>query len=64
MLSTVTFSEHEGGTTLTVRWLPLSPTEAERQTFDAGHGSMQQGWTGTLDQLAAYLASAVRGKTP
>ena len=28
------------------------------KTFDAGHDSMRQGWTGTLDQLEAYLAKA------
>jgi hypothetical protein len=29
----------------------------ERKTFKEGHGSMQQGFKGTLDQLGAYLAS-------
>ena len=58
MLSTFTFAEHKGRTTLTIQWIPLNPTEAERKTFEAGHDSMQQGWTGTLDQLAAYLAKA------
>lgn len=58
MLSTLTLAEHEGRTTLTIHWVPLNPTEAERKTFEAGHDSMQQGWTGTLDQLAAYLVRA------
>ena len=58
MLSTVTFAEHEGRTTLTVQWVPLNATESERKTFDTSHDSMQQGWTGTLDQLAAYLSKA------
>ena len=40
----------------TVRWSPHNATEEERKTFDAGHDSMQQGWSGTLDQLADYLA--------
>ena len=57
LLTTVTFEEHEGKTTLTVRWgLLPSATEPERKTFGEGHSSMQQGWTGTLDQLAGYLA--------
>ena len=55
MVSTLTLSEHEGTTTLTMQWIPLSPTESERKTFEAGRQSMQQGWTGTLDQLAEYL---------
>lgn len=56
VLSTVTFAEQAGGTMLTVRWAPHAATLEERQTFDAGHESMGQGWTGTLDQLDAYLA--------
>lgn len=57
-LSTVTFAEHAGigrGTTVVIRWIPLHATELERKTFDDGHGSMQQGWTGTLDRLQEYL---------
>jgi len=58
MLSTFTFAEEGGGTRVTIRWVPLNPTEAERKTFEAGQASMRQGWTGTLDQLAGYLAKA------
>jgi uncharacterized protein YndB with AHSA1/START domain len=55
-LSTVTFALHAGGTKVTVQWQPHQATEEERATFEAGLGSMQQGWTGTLDQFASYLA--------
>ena len=58
MLSTTTFAEHEGRTTITVRWAPLNATEAERKTFDTSHEDMRMGWTGTFDQLAEYLAKA------
>ena len=58
MLSTFTFTEDDGKTTFTIQWVPHSATEPERETFEAGHDSMQKGWTGTLDQLAAYLAKA------
>ena len=59
MLSTFTFEELLGGKTkFTIRWSSLNATEQERKTFDAGHDSMRQGWGGTLDQLAAYLAKA------
>jgi uncharacterized protein YndB with AHSA1/START domain len=58
MLSTFTFAEEGRGTRLTIKWVPLNPTAAERKTFEAGHGSMRQGWTGTLDGLAQYLANA------
>ena len=59
MLSTFTFEEAPGGKTkLTIRWSPHNATDEERKTFDAGHASMTQGWGGTMEQLAAYLAGA------
>lgn len=57
-LSTVTFVEQDGRTIVTVTWVPANATEAERRAFEAGHDSMRQGWTGTLDQLTEYLATA------
>lgn len=56
MLSTVTFEEQGGKTKVNVRWIAHEATELERKTFEDGMESMQQGWTGTLDQFAAYLA--------
>lgn len=56
MLSTVTFEEQGGKTKVTVRWIAHEATELERKTFEDGMESMQQGWTGTMDQFAAYLA--------
>src|SRR5262249_8076900 len=58
MLSTSTFADEAGKTALTIRWAPINATEEERRTFDAGHEGMTQGFTGTFDQLAAYLAKA------
>jgi len=59
LLSTITFDEQPGGTLLTIRWALLpSATAEERQTFNIAHAGMQGGWTGTLDQLAEYLAKA------
>ena len=55
LLSTVTFTEKDGKTTVTVRWLPYEATQKERETFEKGNDSMQAGWTGTFDQLEAYL---------
>jgi uncharacterized protein YndB with AHSA1/START domain len=57
MLSTTTFAERGGKTEITIRWTPLNPTPEEQKTFDAGHESMTQGFTGTLDQLADFLTS-------
>jgi len=56
MLNTVTLTEHGDKTTLTLRSSAYAATEEERATFKAGHSSMQGGFTGTFDQLAAYLA--------
>jgi len=58
MLTTVTFAEQDGKTLLTVRWVPLNPTVEERHTFDSAHEGMRQGWSGTFEQLAEYLANA------
>jgi uncharacterized protein YndB with AHSA1/START domain len=59
MLSTFTFEDAgDGKTKFTVRWAPLNPTPEERATFDAGHASMTGGWSGTMEQLEAYLAKA------
>jgi len=55
LLTTVTFEENAGKTTVTVHWRPMSPTEIERQTFDSNHDSMRMGWGGTFDQLQEYL---------
>jgi uncharacterized protein YndB with AHSA1/START domain len=58
LLSIMTLSENEGKTTLTLRWAPIAPSDIERETFNGGHDSMRQGWTGTLDQLTEFLARA------
>ena len=57
MLSTFTFEDAPGGKTkFTVRWTTHNATDAEQKTFDAGHDSMHMGWSGTMEQLEAYLA--------
>ena len=58
MLATVTFAGQDGRTRLTVQWLPMHPADEERQTFDSAHEGMKQGWGGTFEQLAEYLAKA------
>ncbi|HKB82136.1 MAG TPA: SRPBCC domain-containing protein [Burkholderiales bacterium] len=59
MLSTVTFQETAGRTTVTVQWEAYEATDLERKTFQDGMASMQQGWTGTFEQFRDYLAKAV-----
>ncbi len=59
MLTTVTFEvQPDGKTKVTLRWSPINATAEEQKTFDAAHGGMTQGWTGTFDRLDACLAKA------
>lgn len=56
--TTVTFVEHAGksrGTLVTIEARPSSGTKVQRDFFTAFHGSMRQGWTGTMQQLSEFL---------
>jgi len=55
VLSTLLFSEHEGITMLTMKAIPINANDEEVKTFIEGFAGMQQGWTGTLNQLEQYL---------
>jgi len=57
VLNTVTFGEHDGVTTVTLHALPFGALDAELQYFDALRPSLEQGYGGTFDQLAAYLGA-------
>lgn len=57
MLSELTFTEAGGKTTLAVRWTPFEATAEEIAAFSAGTIGMNQGWTGTFERLAGYLAT-------
>ncbi|MDO8981171.1 MAG: SRPBCC domain-containing protein [Afipia sp.] len=57
MLGTATFIDQGGKTLLVNHVVALNATDEERATFEGGFGSMKQGYGGTWDQLAAYLAS-------
>jgi uncharacterized protein YndB with AHSA1/START domain len=56
VLNTMTLTEKDGKTTLTLRGGPINATEEERRTFATSFDSMNKGFGGTFDQLAAYLA--------
>ena len=59
MMSVFTFEDQsDGKTKFTVRWSPHEATAEEQAAFDAGHASMTGGWSGTLEQLEAYLKTA------
>jgi uncharacterized protein YndB with AHSA1/START domain len=55
VLNEVTFGEADGRTTLSMRGMPFGASEEEREFFRSMFPSMNQGFTGTLDQLDAYL---------
>jgi uncharacterized protein YndB with AHSA1/START domain len=55
-LSTTTLTEVGNGTLMTLHWQALAASDDEIATFDGAHAGMTQGWGGTMDVLAAYLA--------
>jgi uncharacterized protein YndB with AHSA1/START domain len=55
MLSTVNFTEENGKTKMTTSAIPINETEEDRATFEGAFEGMTQGFTGTFDQLDAYL---------
>ena len=59
VLNTVTFTEQDGHTTMTLRGTPVRANDAERAMFAGFFDSLTQGFGGTLDQLDGYLAAAV-----
>jgi len=56
MHTTISFTEADGKTTVTVEWEPYEASEVECETFDKGRDSMQAGWTGTFEKLEGHLA--------
>lgn len=57
ILNRLTLVEQNGQTTLTLQGGPYKATEEEIATFAGMRDSMNQGFAGTLDQLADYLAT-------
>jgi uncharacterized protein YndB with AHSA1/START domain len=56
VLNTMTLTEKDGRTTVALVGGPINATEEERRIFAGMHDSMRQGFGGTFDQLADYLA--------
>ena len=61
VLNTLTLTEENGKTTLVLRGGPINATPEEQKTFEGNFKSMEQGFSGTMDQLAEYLAKAQGG---
>jgi uncharacterized protein YndB with AHSA1/START domain len=59
LLTTVTFEDAGAGKTkVTLRWSPLDATDEEQKTFDASLDGCHAGWSGSFEQLDAYLLRA------
>jgi uncharacterized protein YndB with AHSA1/START domain len=59
VINTLTLTEHQRKTILTIKGGPYNATDEEIKTFIAGTESMQQGFAGAFDQLDEYLATIV-----
>ncbi|NHZ37632.1 SRPBCC family protein [Massilia rubra] len=57
VLNTVTLTEADGKTTLTLVSTPIDASDVELETFKSGHASMQQGFGGMYDVYEQYLAT-------
>lgn len=55
LLTTVTFEEHGAQTRMRLTWQPIDASPDERRTFAAQVPSMNQGWSGSFDQLDLLL---------
>ena len=50
----VTFTEHAGQTTITLRAEPFGEVDAERRYFEDLHPSLERGYGGTFEQLTDF----------
>ena len=55
ILNTMTFTESDGKTTLSIQGIPISANEEEHTLFRASHEGIKQGFIGTFDKLEIYL---------
>lgn len=60
VLNVIEFRESGGKTTLHMTGSPYNATAEEEAMFESMKPSMNQGFTGTLDQLEAYLAQEAK----
>ena len=56
-LTTTTMTDEGQGTRMSLQWQALDGSDEEHAAFDSAHAGMTQGWSGTMDLLAVYLAS-------
>lgn len=54
-ISTTTLAEKDSKTQMTLEWRAYNASADEQAVFDSNHDSMNQGWSGTMNALDAYL---------
>lgn len=55
ILNTFVFEEQHGKTKMILRGIPFNANPEEQKTFEEGFSSMNQGFSGTINQLEEYL---------
>jgi len=58
MLTTVLFTDEGEGTRVELSWIPLDSSPEEEAFFAGMMESMNGGWSGSFDQLDAFLAAS------
>lgn len=58
IINHLTLTENDGKPTLTLQGGPINATEEELKTFEGMRPMVQQGFVGTFDQLADFLAKS------
>jgi uncharacterized protein YndB with AHSA1/START domain len=53
----IRFEQQDGGTNITLRWMPINASAAELASFIGAMESMTGGWGGSFDKLDLYLAA-------
>jgi uncharacterized protein YndB with AHSA1/START domain len=61
VLNAISLAESGERTTVTLRGGPINASQEELDTFRNSQDSVRQGFAGTFDQLAAYLAETMKG---
>ncbi len=60
VLNVMTLTEQDGKTTLTLKGGPIHASETELAAFNTAKKGMEQGFSGTFEQLEAYLAGMAK----
>ena len=57
MLTTVAFKELGDKTEITLTWVAINASEVELSAFEKSKSGMNQGWSGSFDQLDRYIST-------